>query len=183
LEKKLINIQYIKPGALSIILLLTTVMLTTIDGSQNSVQAQTSTLLPSQLPPQDSTSTPATPATPAAESSGGSSLGSNSESSDSSESVDNNDLQDTSSSGDSNNAPITPAPATSDSNNDSTSGDNDGSDGNEENSNNDDSQNASSSDDEEADETEDNVKETNPLLQQIRQRVNSALSATGMAVP
>ena len=58
--KKSINIQHVQFGALIAVLLLSTVMLTTI----GAVQAQniTSTVLPSQLPAQDSTSTPATSA-------------------------------------------------------------------------------------------------------------------------
>ena len=61
---KLINIQHIRFSALTAVLLLSTVMLVTIDESQSSVFAQnvTSKVLPSQLPAQDSTSTPTTPA-------------------------------------------------------------------------------------------------------------------------
>ena len=53
-----------KFGMLSAVLVVCTLMISTIDLSQNFVFAQntTSTLLPSQLPAQDSTSTPATPA-------------------------------------------------------------------------------------------------------------------------
>ena len=43
------------------------------------------------------------------------------------------------------------------------------------------SENATSS--EEEDETEDNFEQTNPLLEQIRENVSGALSATGIAVP
>ncbi|MFZ0555870.1 MAG: hypothetical protein WAM26_11310, partial [Nitrososphaeraceae archaeon] len=101
MKKKMFNVQqHVRFGILTAVLLLSaTMILTTTDGSQQSVQAQTSTLLPSELPQQDSTSTPTTPAS---EPSGGSSSGSDSdstdESSDSSESAENNDLQDTSSS-------------------------------------------------------------------------------------
>ena len=50
--------------------------------------------------------------------------------------------------------------------------------------NDNDSQDASSSeDDSESQEEADETEQTNPLLQQIRQSVSSALSATGMAVP
>ena len=60
----MINIHHVRFSALATILVLSMVVLTTIDGSQNSVLAQniTSTLLPSQLSAQDSTSTPTTPA-------------------------------------------------------------------------------------------------------------------------
>lgn len=64
LEKKLINVQFVRFGALTVVLLLSTVMLITINESQNSVFAQniTSKVLPSHLPAQDSTATPTTPA-------------------------------------------------------------------------------------------------------------------------
>ena len=58
------NVQHMRFGMLSAVLVVCTLMIGTIDLSQNFVFAQntTSTLLPSQLPAQDSTSTPATPA-------------------------------------------------------------------------------------------------------------------------
>jgi DNA mismatch repair ATPase MutL len=182
----LINIQqHVKFGAITAVLLLFTVMLTTIDGSQKSVLAQTSTLLPSNLPPQDSTSTPTTQA---AEPSGSNDL-STDESSGSSESVDNNDMQDTSSttSEGQNSAPITPASETSDEDSSSSSS-NDGNDESSGSSGSDgddsDSQNTSSSDDDSgAEEETDDSEQTNPLLQQIRNSVSTTLSAIGMVVP
>ena len=71
-----------KFGMLSAVLVVCTLMISTIDLSQNFVFAQntTSTLLPSQLPALDSTSTPATPAS-----------GSNDESSSSDDNNSNND--------------------------------------------------------------------------------------------
>ena len=58
------KVQHMKFGMLSAVLVVCTLMISTIDLSQNFVFAQntTSTLLPSQLPALDSTSTPATPA-------------------------------------------------------------------------------------------------------------------------
>ena len=118
--------KYMKFGLLTIVLLLSAVMLTTIDGSQNSVQAQniTSTLLPSTLPPQDGTSVPTTPAQ---ESSGGedaSSSNSNSVNNDAPESGDVSDSQeDAASSEGLNSVPITPSPKSSDNNDESSSND------------------------------------------------------------
>ena len=92
---------------------------------------------------------------------------------------------------------ITPAPELSGSNDDEStaSEDNDsdneennestgssGSDDNDDNSNDSDSQDTTSSEEEE-DETEDGSEQTNPLLEEIRNRVNGALSATGMPGP
>jgi len=149
----LTNIQYIKLGAISTVVLLA-IMLTTVDLSQSSAFAQNST---STL----------------------------------------------------NSAPITPAPETSDSDDDSSSDENgnddssdssgSGDDGHDNsnddgNDNNNDTQDTSSSDDEsdsqedtssseeEADETEDDLQQTNPLLEEIRNKVSGALSTSGMAV-
>jgi hypothetical protein len=158
LKKKLINIHNIRFGALTAVLVLSTVMLTTIDGSQNSVLAQniTSTLLPTQLPAQESTSTPAP------ETSGG-----NDEPSSSDDSGNNDDSIDGSS-------------GSSGSDDDESSDDNDS----QQSSSSDDSdvEDTSSSDVEE-DEIEDESEQTNPLLEEIRNTVNGALSASGMPGP
>jgi len=92
---------------------------------------------------------------------------------------------------------ITPAPELSGSNDDEStaSEDNDsdneennestgssGSDDNDDNSNDSDAQDTTSSEEEE-DETEDGSEQTNPLLEEIRNRVNGVLSATGMPGP
>ncbi len=122
---------YVKFGALT--LLLSTIMLTTIDGSQNSVQAQniTSTLLPSTLPPQDGTSTLAQ------ESSGGEDAllsSSDGVSNDAPESGDVSESQeDASSSEGSNSMPIIPSPKSSDNKDESSSNSDDG-EGNDESS-------------------------------------------------
>jgi hypothetical protein len=133
------------------VLLLSTVMLITIDESQSSVFAQnvTSTLLPPRLPAQDSTSTPttsaqdstSTPTTPAQESTSTPTTPDLEPNDD-----DSSDSQDTSTSSDSDDS----------------------------------QQDATSSED---DETEDDFEQTNPLLEQIRESVSGALSATGIAVP
>ena len=135
------------------------VVLTTIDGSQNSVLAQniTSTLLPSQLPAQGSTSTPTTPAI---EPSG------NDDESSSSDDSDNTNGNGDDDSGDD-----------SDSQQDTSSSDDDDS-----GDDSDSQQDTSSSDEEEA-ETEDNSEQTNPLLEQIRNTVNGTLFASGIVVP
>ncbi len=169
MKKKLINVQHIRFGGLTAVLLLSTVMLITIDESQNSVLAQniTSTVLPPHLPAQDSTSTPtstllpphlpaqdstSTPTTPALEPS---------VSDDESSSSDNSD--------------------TNNSNDDETSSLS-GSD-DDDNSNDSDSQQDTLSSEEEESEMEDDFEQTNPLLEQIRNYVNGALSASGIAVP
>lgn len=137
--------QHVRFGALAAILVLSTVMLVTIDESQNSVLAQniTSTLLPSHLPAQDSTSTPTT--TPALEPSGND---------DESPSIDDSD--------------------NNNSNSDETSSSS-GSDDDDNSDNSDSQQDTSSS------EEEDDSEQTNPLLEQIRNNVNGALSASGIA--
>ena len=132
---------------LSAVLVVCTLMISTIDLSQNFVFAQntTPTLLPSQLPAQDSTSTPATPAS-----------GNNDESS----SSDNSD--------------------SNDSNVDETSSSSGSADDGNNSDDSDSQQDASSS--EEEDDTEDDFKQTNPLMEQIRNNVNGALSATGITI-
>lgn len=130
-------------------------MVSTIDESQNSVFAQniTSTLLPPQLPAQDSTSTPTIPpATPTIEPSG-----SDDESSSSDDSDNNNGNGDETSS-------------SSGSEEDDNGDDND-------------SQQDTSSSDKEETETEDNFEQTNLLLEQIRNNVNGTLFASGITVP
>jgi cytoskeletal protein RodZ len=150
-EKKLINVKHMKFGMLSAVLVVCTLMISTIDLSQNFVFAQntTSTLLPSQLPAQDSTSTPITP-TP----------NTSDNDDDSSSSDDNNSNNDESSS--------SSGSADDDNNSEDSDGDSSG------------SEDATSSEEEE---TEDDFEQTNPLLEQIRESVSGALSATGMAVP
>ena len=165
----MINTQHARFDALTAVLLLSTVMLITIDESQNSVLAQniTSTLLPPHLPAQDSTSTPttsaqdstSTPTTSAIEPSG-----SDDESSSSNDSDNNDDSNDDESSG--------------------SSGSNDGND-DDDNGDDGDSQDTSTSSEEveQEDETEDDFGQINSLLEQIRNRVSAALSTTGIAVP
>src|SRR5918996_2485433 len=159
---KLNSVQHVKFGVLSTVLVLATIMLTTIDVTQTSVFAQntTSTLLPPHLPAQDGTSTPTTPALV--------SSGSNDDESSSSDESNNSN---------------------NDENNESTgssgSGDDDDS-GSQDTSSSDDDDSGSqdtSSSEEEEDETEDDSEQTNPLLGQIRDRVNGALSASGMPSP
>lgn len=141
------NIYCIRLSALTPVLVLSVVMLTTIDGSQNFVQAQniTSAVLPPQLPPQDGTSSPTMSTTPASsedDSLSGSDSTTNSD--------DNTSTQD--------NTPISPASGTSDNddessgNNGNNNNDNDsdssGSNDDDDNNNNDgDSQDTSSNDD------------------------------------
>ena len=90
------------------------------------------------------------------------------------------------------NAPITPAPQPSGDNSDDSSSDDDndessnssGSDNDDDDSSGDESdsqQDTSSSEDE--DETEADFDQTNPLLEQIRNRVYGTLSAAGVPVP
>ena len=157
-EEEMINIHHIRFGAVTVVLVLSTVMLTMIDSSQNSVKAQniTSTLLPTHLPAQESTSTPAL------ETSGG-----EDDSSSSSDSGNNDDSNDESS-----------GPSGSD--DDESSDDSDS----QQSSSSDDSdvEDISSSDVEE-DEIEDESEQTNPLLEEIRNTVNGALSASGMPGP
>jgi hypothetical protein len=102
------NIDCIRLSALTPVLVLSVVMLTTIDGSQNFVQAQniTSAVLPLQLHPQDGTSSPTMSTTPASsedDSVSGSGSTTNSD--------DNTSTQD--------NTPISPASGTSDSDDES----------------------------------------------------------------
>jgi len=134
----LINIQHVKFGALSAALLLSTIILTTIDLSQNSVFAQI---------------------TPAPEK-----FGSNGDESSSSDDGDSGN--------DGNNESTGSSDSIDDGNGDSpdTSSSDDG-----------DSPDTSSS--EEEDDTEDDSEQTNPLLEQIRNSVNGALSASGMPGP
>ena len=159
----MINIHHVRFSALTTILVLSMVVLTTIDGSHNSALAQniTSTLLPSQLPAQDSTSTPTTPAI---EPSG------NDDESSSSDDSDNTNGNGDDDSGDD-----------SDSQQDTSSSDDDDS-GDDSGDGSDSPQDTSSSDEEEA-ETEDNSEQTNPLLEQIRNTVNGTLFASGIVVP
>jgi hypothetical protein len=91
-----------------------------------------------------------------------------------------------------NNAPITPAPGASDSEDESSSNDDsdnidesDSSSGSDVDSSTDDSDSGqdASSIEEDDDETEDDSEQTNPLLDQIRNKVNGALSASGIPVP
>ena len=95
-----------------------------------------------------------------------------------------------------NNEAIVPAHKPSDSDNDSSSGDGDSNDSNNESSGSSGSDNAENNDDgddsdskqdkssnEDEDETEDEFEKTNPLRDQIRNKVNEALSASGIAVP
>jgi cytoskeletal protein RodZ len=133
----MINKKHIRFSALAAVLVLSTIMLTTIDGSQSYVFAQNST---STL----------------------------------------------------NNAPITPAPGASDSEDESSSNDDsdnidesDSSSGSDVDSSTDDSDSGqdASSIEEDDDETEDDSEQTNPLLDQIRNKVNGALSASGIPVP
>jgi hypothetical protein len=102
------NIDGIRLGALTPVLVLSAVMLTTIDGSQNLVQAQniTSAVLPPQLPPQDGTSSPTMSTTPASSEDDSSLSGSDSNNSDDSTSTQDN-------------TPISPASGTSDINDES----------------------------------------------------------------
>ena len=134
----MINIQHVKFGALSAALLLSTIILTTIDLSQNSVFAQI---------------------TPAPEK-----FGSNGDESSSSDDGDSGN--------DGNNESTGSSDSIDDGNGDSpdTSSSDDG-----------DSPDTSSS--EEEDDTEDDSEQTNPLLEQIRNSVNGALSASGMPGP
>jgi hypothetical protein len=134
---------------LSAVLVLCTIMISTIDLSQNFVFAQNTTSI-----------------TPAPELSG-----SNDDESTSSEDNDSDNEENNESTGSS------------------------GSDDNDDNSNDSDSQDTTSSEEEdsdsqdttsseeEEDETEDGSEQTNPLLEEIRNRVNGALSATGMPGP
>ncbi|MFZ0554386.1 MAG: hypothetical protein WAM26_03750 [Nitrososphaeraceae archaeon] len=155
------NVQHMKFGMLSAVLVVCTLMISTIDLSQNFVFAQntTSTLLPSQLPAQDSTSTPATPA------SGNNDESSSSDANDNSNSNADETSDSSGSADDDNNS------EDSDSQQDAISSDGDSSG----------SEDTTSS--EEEDETEDDFEQTNPLLEQIRESVSGALSATGIAVP
>jgi cytoskeletal protein RodZ len=121
---------------LSAVLVLCTIMISTIDLSQNFVFAQNTTSI-----------------TPAPELSG-----SNDDESTASEDNDSDNEENNESTGSS------------------------GSDDNDDNSNDSDSQDTTSSEEEE-DETEDGSEQTNPLLEEIRNRVNGALSATGMPGP
>ena len=143
----MINIQHIRFGALTGVLLLSTVMLIPIDESQSSVFAQNSNSTLS--------STPITPA-PGTSDSGGE-LSSDDDS-------DNNDSNGESSG--------------------SSGSDDDGDNSSDDSS--DSQQDATSSEDEEEEEEngmEDDFEQTNPLLEQIRNNVNGALSASGIAVP
>jgi cytoskeletal protein RodZ len=137
LKKKLINKKHVRFTALTAVLVLSTIILTTIDGSQSAVFAQNST---STL----------------------------------------------------NNAPITPAPGASDNEDESSSNDDsdnidesDSSSGSDVDSSTDDSDSGqdTSSIEEDDDESEDDSEQTNPLLDQIRNKVNGALSASGIPVP
>jgi hypothetical protein len=131
---ELINMQkYVEFGSLTVVILLSAIMLTKIDGSQNTVQAQNiaSTLLPSALPPKDGTSAPTTPSQ---ESSSGEDAISDSISNDASESGDVSDSQeDVSLSEGSNSVPIIPSPKSS-GNNDESLSNSDNDDGNDESS-------------------------------------------------
>ena len=169
MKKKLINVQHIRFGGLTAVLLLSTVMLITIDESQNSVLAQniTSTLLPPHLPAQDSTSTPTTPAL---EPSGSDDESSSSDNSDTNNSNDD-ETSSLSGSDDDDNS------NDSDSQQDTSSSDGDDSDSQQDTSSSD------GDDSEEESEMEDDFEQTNPLLEQIRNYVNGALSASGIAVP
>ena len=137
--------QHVRFSALAAVLVLSTVMLTTIDGSQYSVFAQNSTSTLNN-----------TPITPAPETSGG-----------------DDELSSGASSDDSNN--------NDESNNESSSSS--GSDDDENGDDSDSQQDTSSSNEEEEDETEDDFDQTNPLLEQIRNNVNGALSASGIVGP
>ena len=133
----MINKKYVRFSALTAVLVLSTIILTTIDGSQSYVFAQNST---SAL----------------------------------------------------NNAPITPAQGASDSEDESSSSDDsdnndesDSSSGSDVDSNTDDSDSGqdTSSIEEDDDGIEEDSEQTNPLLDQIRNQVNGALSASGIPVP
>jgi cytoskeletal protein RodZ len=137
LKDKLINKKYVRFSAITAVLVLSTIILTTIDGSQSYVFAQNST---SAL----------------------------------------------------NNAPITPAQGASDSEDESSSSDDsdnndesDSSSGSDVDSNTDDSDSGqdTSSIEEDDDGIEEDSEQTNPLLDQIRNQVNGALSASGIPVP
>ena len=156
------KVQHMKFGMLSAVLVVCTLMISTIDLSQNFVFAQntTSTLLPSQLPALDSTSTPATPAS-----------GNNDDSSSSDDNNSNNDDSNDETSSSSGSADDDNNSEDSDSQQDAISSDGDSSG----------SEDTTSS--EEEDETEDDFEQTNPLLEQIRESVSGTLSATGIAVP
>lgn len=122
------NIDCIELSALTLVLVLSVGMLTTIDGSQNFVQAQniTSAVLPLQLHPQDGTSSPTMSTTPASsedDSVSGSGSTTNND--------DNTSTQE--------NTPISPASGTSDSDDESS--------GNNGNNNNDNDSNSSGSND------------------------------------
>jgi len=86
-----------------------------------------------------------------------------------------------------NSAPITPAPQPSGGDDDDSSGD----DNNNNNDSNDESSNSSGSGNDDGDsddsdsssEDEDDFDQTNPLLEQIRNRVYGALSSAGIPVP
>jgi cytoskeletal protein RodZ len=136
LKDKLINKKYVRFSALTAVLVLSTIILTTIDGSQSYVFAQNST---SAL----------------------------------------------------NNAPITPAQGASDSEDESSSSDDsdnndesDSSSGSDVDSNTDDSDSGqdTSSIEEDDDGIEEDSEQTNPLLDQIRNKVNGALSASGIPI-
>jgi hypothetical protein len=124
-----------KFGALSAVLVLCTLMISTIDLSQNFVFAQNTTSI-----------------TPAPE------LSSSNDDESSSNEVNDSD---------------------NDENNESTGSGSSGSDDDDGNGDDGDSQDASLSAEE--DETEDDFEQTNPLLEQIRNNVNGALSASGIA--
>jgi hypothetical protein len=145
----LINIQHVKFGALSAALLLSTIILTTIDLSQNSVFAQI-TPAPEKFGSNGDESS--------SSDDGDSGNDGNNESTGSSDSIDdgNGDSPDTSSSDDGD------SPDTSSS---------------------DDGDSPDTSSSEEEDDTEDDSEQTNPLLEQIRNSVNGALSASGMPGP
>lgn len=131
------NIDGIRLGVLTPVLVLSAVMLTTIDGSQNFVQAQniTSTVLPLQLPPQDGTSSPTMSTTPASSEDDSSLSGSDSNNSDESTSTQDN-------------TPISPASGTSDSDDESSdnNGDNNDNDSDSSGSNDDDDNNSNDDD-------------------------------------
>jgi hypothetical protein len=158
------KVQHMKFGMLSAVLVVCTLMISTIDLSQNFVFAQntTTTLLPSQLPALDSTSTPATPAS-----------GSNDESSSSltTPALESSGSDDESLSSDANDG--------SNSNSDEISS----SSGSADDANNSDDSGSQHDTSSSEDGTENNLEQTNPLLEQIRESVSGALSVNGIAVP
>ncbi|MGA9934848.1 MAG: hypothetical protein WBP83_06965 [Nitrososphaeraceae archaeon] len=126
----MISTQHVKFGTLSAILVLTTIMISTIDLSQNFVFAQNTTSI-----------------TPASELAGSN----DDESTSSEDNESDNESTDSSESAD----PV-----------DTTTNDNDSSD----------------SEDITSSEEEEDSEQTNPLLEEIRNRVSGAFSATGIAV-